>query len=380
MTPQQSNREASNPATTAPLRLKRLARADMEALNRIYQIHFVARWSLFDNPLTLHVPAEPPEDFRAVLAVTCELNATRKRFVVEFADFPLNQWVYDALNGVCFEELPHPLQLSIMEEAFGELCTKLGRGLAEIVRLVGFSLPPVDGSVWDRMIPALVCRRYNGARYCSASRIRSDADTIKRLCALFAGTASAEGEWGPMLPRLRGVLSAGRAFLTIVEMQNLEPGDIILAAERSFVMRFLQLRVTLKPFDTKNFTVEGCMNTPASPTPSVGAELPDIRNLNFEISFDVGTKRFTVAEAEALRPGMVLSLDASPDGPVTLRIDQTVIGTGTLVEVDNRLGCRISSIFGRELASISRSPGEEPDPQECPDDSEPPDENRSQDT
>ena len=69
-------------------------------------------------------------------------------------------------------------------------------------------------------------------------------------------------------------------------------------------------------------------------------------DLEVEIAFDLGERTLSLAEARALRPGMVLPLPSNPEGKVRLRVNGRVVGAGSLVKVDGQVGVRILTLPG----------------------------------
>ena len=78
----------------------------------------------------------------------------------------------------------------------------------------------------------------------------------------------------------------------------------------------------------------------------IGAvEFEDVDELPVRLVFDIGTKDLTIGELRALAPGFAFDLDRDLTSPVTIRVNGRAIGSGELVEVDSRLGVRITDLF-----------------------------------
>lgn len=68
-------------------------------------------------------------------------------------------------------------------------------------------------------------------------------------------------------------------------------------------------------------------------------------DITIQLSFDLGHRRFSLAELQALQPGEVFDL-ARPlnDGPVHIRANGTLIGYGELVDIEGRIGVQVSRL------------------------------------
>jgi type III secretion system apparatus protein YscQ/HrcQ len=73
--------------------------------------------------------------------------------------------------------------------------------------------------------------------------------------------------------------------------------------------------------------------------------IEDVDELPVRLVFDIGTKDLTIGELRALAPGFAFDLDRDLTSPVTIRVNGRAIGSGELVEVDSRLGVRITDLF-----------------------------------
>lgn len=75
---------------------------------------------------------------------------------------------------------------------------------------------------------------------------------------------------------------------------------------------------------------------------TVGGIDPDlIGSVEVMIEAYLGSSRLKVSELMALKAGSVVSLDASLDRDVELRLNGVTIGRGELVTIDDRYGVRI---------------------------------------
>ena len=63
--------------------------------------------------------------------------------------------------------------------------------------------------------------------------------------------------------------------------------------------------------------------------------------------FDLGDIELTLAELKALVPGQVIDLAREPGSAVRVTVNGRRIGAGEIVEIEGRLGVRITELTGR---------------------------------
>jgi type III secretion system YscQ/HrcQ family protein len=76
-------------------------------------------------------------------------------------------------------------------------------------------------------------------------------------------------------------------------------------------------------------------------------ELIDMDNLPIDLVFDVGEQKISLRELKTLQPGYTFTLDTSLEKPVTIRANGHRIGTGELLEINNRIGVRVLELSGK---------------------------------
>lgn len=86
----------------------------------------------------------------------------------------------------------------------------------------------------------------------------------------------------------------------------------------------------------------------AAPSPEPGAESTALLEMaDVEVGVRVGQVRLSVAELAQLAPGFVLELDGRLEDGVDLVVEGRRVGRGELVEVEGRLGVRVTRLDGR---------------------------------
>lgn len=292
---------------------------------------------------------------------------------------PLARYLAEQTFGATASEPPQVLQALALEGFLSELVEKaglLGRGIPEFsTEAPTASLPfayrweirPTSEQVQAN---AAIPTPMHGELRC---------DSLGQLIA--GGVAAAR--LGGGLPsgglhagdlRVRTRLHVGSARLSISALQALRPADVILVEDctvRDGIMTLLvghshcwrvrlqnqQLIILGGLTKTMNLTDEpGDAMFADDDTSSefdldddidVDAEPPSLDALPVTLTFDVGQRQMTVAQAFDLAAGTVLDLGRPLARAVSIRSAGVRIGEGELVEIDGRIGVSITRIVSR---------------------------------
>lgn len=87
------------------------------------------------------------------------------------------------------------------------------------------------------------------------------------------------------------------------------------------------------------------MTQTATPPEAAAGEPLDVDAIPVRLTFDLGERTLTLAELRRLQPGETFDLQRPlADGPVMIRANGALVGTGTLVELDGRVGVTIGTL------------------------------------
>ena len=59
----------------------------------------------------------------------------------------------------------------------------------------------------------------------------------------------------------------------------------------------------------------------------------------------MGRIQLTLGELKGIQPGFSFELEKTTEKPVTIRANGKIIGTGELVQIDERIGVRVIEVF-----------------------------------
>lgn len=158
-------------------------------------------------------------------------------------------------------------------------------------------------------------------------------------------------------------LELGRAVLSPEELQGLESGDIVFlqkhVSDQQLIIRVNArtafLAVTedcqatilqrIAPMDDEQDYPDS--HDAESLTEDEAQDGVNLSDIAIELLFEVGRQQLTVQELAALQPGHVFDLERPMEQPVRIRVNGRVIAECQLVQIDNRLGARISRLVDK---------------------------------
>jgi len=138
--------------------------------------------------------------------------------------------------------------------------------------------------------------------------------------------------------RVTGSLRSGRTRVDPAEIDELEPGDVLLLDEPPGERAAFAWpgggravgRLAAGGLDVEE--VDVARMTPAASGAPILLEV------------DLGPAAVTLGDLARLEPGAVLPLGLDPIGRVTLRLGDRVLGVGVLVDVDGAVGVRLATL------------------------------------
>ncbi|WP_422138633.1 type III secretion system cytoplasmic ring protein SctQ [Endozoicomonas sp. ALC020] len=162
-------------------------------------------------------------------------------------------------------------------------------------------------------------------------------------------------------------LQKGSTILNRSELNDLEEGDIVFLEKHvsdsevivgikqnvAFLGTLEDTRVTISQrlqameehYDQGYTDYEEPM--PEGEAPQAPAGPVDLHDLPVTLMFEVGEQQLTFAELQSLSPGYVFQLSNPIEAPVRIRANGQLIGRCQLVEIEGRLGARITELTGK---------------------------------
>lgn len=265
-------------------------------------------------------------------------------------------WLNARAPDLAVGPVPEPLLAAALEALLGEVAAALsGASPGGPLRVVdtGAVGPAPLAHVWT------VSARADATGDVAYAVLEADDLGLMLLAGLLgrvepAASDAIDADALPVL--LRAEL--GAAWLPASELRSLGSGDVVLLDEYLVnaqgelwlgIPRRQGLRVRA---EGNSFIVtqgwSPLMTETANPVeaaPNAAGEPLDLDAVPVRLTFDLGERALTLAELRRLQPGETFDLQRPlADGPVMIRANGALIGTGALVEIDGRVGVTIGAL------------------------------------
>lgn len=281
--------------------------------------------------------AERPEEAIALVAGSSNAWLT-------LAPARLERWLRPWIGGETLSRLPLALRDAAHQAALTPLFTALTTTTGMVFTLAeGHPLPPAATNSLDLWLtddgqPSAVL-------HLDAAAMVALAVLLERL-----PMATPNQEPWPTLPVVT-TLWIGQTRLTLREFEQIERGDIVLlppslsGSTLELVLRHARRSLAVAHLDHHQLLIDRLLPATMS-EPAATAHLPlNPDDLEIRIDFDLGQLTLPLRELRAIQPGYSFVL--TPPGPQPVRIvaGSQVMGYGELVQIDERLGVRITTWF-----------------------------------
>jgi flagellar motor switch/type III secretory pathway protein FliN len=152
------------------------------------------------------------------------------------------------------------------------------------------------------------------------------------------------GEWGPGTARgtLRARVGAGDNVLVVGASRSAESSE----SSEEFALRLLVEEVSASEARGGADAGRLRMEDESELTEESGAEAGLLDNLLLTVRVELPARRISLEELTRLRAGQILELDCRATDPVELVADGRRVATGELVDIEGRLGVRVTRLAG----------------------------------
>lgn len=328
-------------AEIRPAQFPRLMRTQMQLTNLVLNRQLTLELALDDVRLALHLGPAPPDPGYASIAVRLADGLASLAFEPALLQRCLQPWI----GETPLSSLPPVLQEAARQAALSPWLETLASGLGLSLTLADSDAPALEPSATLGLWLAKARVGTPGAW------LHLDASAMVALSTVLERQplATDPGAWLD-LP-VACLLWLGQTRLHSSELADLAVEDLLLwpAAQNvpEVVLRQRQpwavAELAGHQLLIKRLLVHTMSDSDTSfnedETP-IAAEALDVR-----LDFDLGHLTLPLRELQALQPGQAFALD--PPGPrrVRIRVGGQLIGHGELVEIDERLGVRVTALF-----------------------------------
>jgi len=135
--------------------------------------------------------------------------------------------------------------------------------------------------------------------------------------------------------------------LPLTLLRTLATGDVLLLPSSLQDVNHLQGHIQGKPWMTLNLIdsqLEIITMLEASPLEFVG-DITELEQLPIQVSFEIGRHTLDLQTLATLQPGSLIDLQTPLVGEVRILAGQRCIGTGELVNIEDRFGVRVKRLL-----------------------------------
>lgn len=309
-----------------------------------------------------------PED-----AVRSRIEWSGCRLALDVPKSAAEDWMRAVMGGEPAASMPGPWRVYALEQGLRWLVETLsacGKGAARMVESGLAASGPVEGTRHQ----FLLSLDFEDPSTCIQAVLHCDNLGLLMLAGLVpSNAADVLGALSLSGVPVRLHLTLGCTDLRSDQWRQLAPGDVVFILRPFFDgPAVLALRVQVPNGPTWRFMAqhEGLTLTVTSEALAMidSADQPDqddgafeqqantaghesdeqapppLGSLMIRLSFDVGHKDVSIDELSRFQPGEVLTLERPIGEIVTLRANGAVVGKGTLVEVDGRVGVLLTDM------------------------------------
>lgn len=233
----------------------------------------------------------------------------------------LARWLAPQLQEAAFDSLPPALQLAVLEAA------------NTLPGLVWQDIQTVE--IAAKAVPGLCITLVHGGEQLKLW-LESGADEVlanlprRTLKEQLNVPLSLSLQWGPVA-------------LTPTELLSLRLGDLLLFPPGHETRSPLLGLVEARPwglFHPSDRQLE-FIAMHATPQPTLTDPVSDLEQLPVQVTFEVGRQTVDLHRLATLQPGTLLDLACPLNGEVRILVNQQCLGTGELVNIEDRLGVRV---------------------------------------
>lgn len=244
----------------------------------------------------------------------------------------------DNLNSQVLLKLPRELMLAVLENRLQTLLEYLMQGLGISIKLSDM-MPNADQSKRAELAMTI---QIAGTQYPIYLESNPIVFELLKLLPIHIHEQTTD------IPIWAG-LELGQAKLSKEEASGLGISDIVFfhyhVTGQQLIIRVSQDVAFIGEAEGSQITIKHRMDTMEDDQMHHEQEPIDLSDIEIDLLFEVGRQQFSAQEVQALQAGHVFELDRPIEQPVRVRAGGKLIAECQLVQINNRLGARITRII-----------------------------------
>ena len=350
---------------TTMLALENFTREEVDALNSFYGSAGARAFEFQGAPRYLSFDGEARD---LTYRFSLRRDAGGSEVWLSLDSLPLANRIEELSAGMALDQLPRELAAAVVEAAFEPILEAVEAVIDVPLAIREVRLGAAEKTENGRGIPFRVTREdlntiARGRLYVSGGEL----ETVLNVLDGFERVDSIGVDDLPVPLRIE----AGSTRLSVADCSTIEEGDIVVMDESPLVQdNCLRLRVPSGPvilvrLEDRTLTViaasefsmtdidaapsdEGQSPSEEEQSPAEEPLVTDTGELPIELVFELGRQTIALSELKAIVPGYTFNLEKDLSQPVTIRANGQTVGSGKLVQVDDRIGVRVTELFGKK--------------------------------
>ncbi|USE34672.1 type III secretion system cytoplasmic ring protein SctQ [Endozoicomonas sp. SCSIO W0465] len=243
----------------------------------------------------------------------------------------------DSLNSQILLKLPKELMLAALENSMQSLLEQLMQGLGIAIKFSDMIANPDKSKRAELAMNIQIA----GTQYPIYLESNPIVFELLKLLPTHIQEQSTD------IPIWAG-LELGQAKLSKEETSALGVGDIVFfhyhVTGQQLIIRVSPDVAFVGEAEDSQITIKHRMDSMEDDQMHHEQEPVDLSDIEVDLLFEVGRQQFSAQEVLSLQPGHVFELDRPIEQPVKVRAGGKLIAECQLVQVNNRLGARITRI------------------------------------
>jgi len=327
------------------LRLPSLCAADRDPVSSVWQ---------------LRLSAGVAQAVREAAPICAHIEWAGARLSLALPQAACRSWLEATVPGLEIDPLPPPLLATAVETMLAALMSALGTASnSGPARVLGIDF----GDAGSTGLPhcwtlSARCQVTGQTFFCV---LHTDGLGMMLLAGALAALPQADNELDPDSVPVKVCAALGSTLLRAAELRSLQLHDVVMldqylvdsdgglwlavAGGQSLRVRQEHSSLIVTQGWTSIMTQTQDPSAEAEQQQSAPGGLLDVDAIPIKLTFDLGERQLTLGELRRLQPGEIFDLHRPlTDGPVMVRANGALVGTGELVEVDGRVGVALSSL------------------------------------
>ncbi len=336
--------------TMKPLELERFNSEEILLFNTIFTRNLSLPVKIGKGEYILRFTASKPElNDQMVIKMSLGKNSFYTFVEKPFFNRHITQFMDDEISSTIPSWLKETIAEALLEDTLDELDMAFGCN-SKIEGIYDETDDKIEESLW---LPFYLADANEHA--ITSGIFAMDKGVISQLLDRLSELSPVETlEWKDLTFQTHFLI--GKTRISLMDFQRLSPGDIVILDEKpsgkesEIWIYFPPSTYLTGTREEDKLIVNGGKGITMTEENNEEIEhqepvLSNVDELDVNLTFEVGRKTVTLNDLKTIEPGYVFDLKNTLQNAVTIRANGKVAGKGQLVQIEDRVGVKITEIF-----------------------------------